>query len=280
MFKRTARAIVPRQFRQWYQRRKLARLAASFPHRVVCHRYGDVELSVELTDPLAAGWYDRDWAPLPELELLGRSRLRPGARVLDLGAHQGVVGMMLGKRVGPAGQVVLVEANPHNAAMCRRNTTLNEMPWIVVEQAAVSHADGELQFNAGWNGAVGLIDDYGGLITVPAVTIDTLTLRYGAPDVVFVDVEGFECHVLQGAATTRMSQTDWFVEVHVGAGLEKAGGTADEVLAHFPRDQYERFVHREGWSTPVQIESAEQSVFQSRFFLTALNRSAVAQAGL
>ncbi|WP_439625397.1 FkbM family methyltransferase [Gemmata sp.] len=273
MLKRIARAVLPPRVRQWLQRRKLQRLAAAFPRRVVRHRYGTVDLSIELTDPLGQGWYDHDWEPLPELELLSRSRLRAGARVFDCGAHQGVVGLMLGDRVGAAGHVVLVEANPHNAEMCRQNATRNLMPWVTAEHAAISDADGQLQFNAGWNGAVGTVSDYGGLIDVPAVTIDTLTARYGPPDVVFIDVEGYECHALRGAARTAATHPDWFVEVHLGPMWSRSGSTAAEVLSHFPADRYDRFVHLEGWVAPVPLESADPTVLEARFFLTALARA-------
>jgi FkbM family methyltransferase len=37
---------------------------------------------------------------------------------------------------------------------------------------------------------------------VEAITIDNLTQKYGSPDVVFVDIEGFEAHALQGRDTS------------------------------------------------------------------------------
>src|SRR5262249_31668382 len=108
MFKSIARTVLPARIRRWFQRRKLDRQVAAFSRRTVEHRYGDYVLRVELADPLAAGWYDHDWDALPEVVLLGKHGLGPGARVFDLGAHQGVVGLMLGRRVGPDGSVLLV----------------------------------------------------------------------------------------------------------------------------------------------------------------------------
>src|SRR5262245_30501791 len=132
------RAVTPAPVRRWLQYRRLERLVASFPRCVVEHRYGSATLKVELADGLAAGWYDHDWAPFPEFPLLSRHGLRPGARVFDIGAHQGIVGLVLGGVVGQTGQVVLVEPNAHNVAMCRRNVDLNCMPWVVPRQAAIS----------------------------------------------------------------------------------------------------------------------------------------------
>ena len=60
---------------------------------------------------MGAGWYDHDWPELPEIALLKQHGLRPGARVFDIGAHQGVVALMLSKTVGPEGFVLAVEAS-------------------------------------------------------------------------------------------------------------------------------------------------------------------------
>jgi FkbM family methyltransferase len=287
-FKRLLRSRVPPVIRRRIQRWRIDRAVRGFDRRVVRHRYVGVDLAVEIADPLGAAWYDRDWVvfepdrlvdheletvePLPELDLLCRYGLRPGARVFDLGAHQGVVGLLLGHRVGPGGQVVVVEPNPHNFAQCRRNIELNAMPWVVAYQAAAADREGTLSFNASLNGQAAELNDYGGAVTVEAVTVDGLARRFGRPDVVYVDVEGFECRVLSGAAATRASAADWFVEVHVGHGLEAAGGSADEALAFFPAECYERFVHKEGDSLAVALADASRDVFQSRFFLTAVVR--------
>ena len=76
----------------------------------MAHNYGAGTLKVLLVDPLSEGWYDVDWAELPEIAALRNSLLRPGARVFDLGAHQGVVAMMLAREVGERGLIVAVEA--------------------------------------------------------------------------------------------------------------------------------------------------------------------------
>ncbi len=57
-------------------------------------------MTVSLEDGLAQGWYDYDWPEVPEITLLGKNSLKPGAKVFDIGAHQGVVALMLAKIVG------------------------------------------------------------------------------------------------------------------------------------------------------------------------------------
>lgn len=266
---RRAKALIPEAVRHRLQHRRLRHRLDHYPRRVVEHDYGGLHLRVDLTDTLAEGWYDHDWSPLPELALLGRHGLRRGARVFDLGAHQGVVALMLGDAVGPQGQVVAVEPNPHNVAACRSNAVLNAMPWVVTVAAAAGDEEGNVHFNGGLNGAAAEVRPYALGFEATMVTIDGLAARFGPADVVFVDVEGFEARVLAGASSTFASRPDWFVEVHVGCGLEAAGGSVDEVLRHFPPGAYDRFVHTEH-QPPVRLEATSAVTLSDRFFLTAL----------
>ncbi len=222
--------------------RRLARWLAvgRFRARDVPHSYGGRALTIRIADPLAEGWYDHDWDAGTEILLLARrGRLAPGARVFDLGAHQGVVALMLAGVVGPDGQVIAVEASPHNARIAQQNAVANACRQLVVVHAAVGAEDGSLWFEDRWNGAVSRKEGVG--VAVDGVSIDTLTRRHGIPDVLFIDVEGFELHAMRGAGQTlALHRPDLFVEAHVGAGLEHFG-TIDDLLALIP-DGYEVLV--------------------------------------
>ena len=169
----------------WGQLRMLKqdRLVRTFTPRQVVHNYCGRELKIHLADPLGAGWYDHDWAELHEITFLRGHRLRAGATVFDLGAHQGVVALLLADAVGPSGKVVALEANPHNAAIARLNRDSNGGRQIIIEAAAISDTIGEVTFNRGLNGQVDDGSGAWGKICVPALTIDALAARHGMPDV-------------------------------------------------------------------------------------------------
>ena len=143
---------------------------------------------------------------------------------------------------------------------------LNEIPWLLPIHAAVGDRVGEMQFSGGWNGQAGELGDYGGLITVPATTIDAMSEQYGRPDVVLVDIEGFEGRALASATATLAGPTDWSVEVHLGHGLEQAGGSAEQILAFFPSDHFERFVHSDGDQIAIPLAEASPEKLRTRFF--------------
>jgi FkbM family methyltransferase len=204
----------------------------SYQGRVVHHVYGGVPLTVALRDPLGEGWYDHDWAPQPELTfLLERSRLRGGARVFDLGAHHGVVALMCAAHVGD-GLVVAVEAEPHNAAVASENARLNAGLPLLVEHAAVAAQSGTLWFSEGLNGAV-RGGGRAGKVPVPAVTIDELAKRHGWPDVVLIDVEGFEGRAIEGASDVlAIGKTDFCIEIHDAATLGPHGWDSRQLTDH------------------------------------------------
>jgi hypothetical protein len=144
---------------------------------------------------------------------------------------------------------------------------------VIPHQAAVADREGSIRFNRGLNGQAAELSDYGGVMEVPAITLDSLTSRYGSPDVVLLDVEGFECRALAGAVQTLAARPDWSVEVHVGCGLEGAGGSVEQILRHFPGEAFARYVHSEGDGEPVPLEAAPPEKLRRRFFLTAVSRT-------
>lgn len=68
--------------------------------------------------------------------LAQRMEMAPADRVLDLGAGYGVLGLVAAS-LAPAGQTVLVEANPRAGALCEENRRLNG-----VQNATVRIGDG------------------------------------------------------------------------------------------------------------------------------------------
>ncbi len=220
------------------RRLRLRWTLATFPRRVVGHVYAGFPLRIQIADPLAGGWYDRDWLEPPAIELLRRHRLREGALVFNIGAHQGVIALILAKVVGSPGRVVAVEAMDFNAAAADRNRALNDVPQLTIVHAAVGECNGRMLFSPGLNAAIDPAPSAWGKMAVDAMTIDELSRRYGPPDVLFIDIEGFECRALRGATGTLARRPDCAVEVHIGCGLETFGGSLEELIGFFPPEAF------------------------------------------
>ena len=245
-----------------------------FKPRSVSHRYGAYDFKVELIDFDGALWMDKDYSEgtFAEIALLKQHKLVPGAKVFNAGANQCIQAMMMAREVGPEGLVWAIEPNPHNVRAGRKNCELNGIRNLQVIEAAASSAPGRLWFNRSMNGQVALKEHEIGSHLVEVVTLDDLSAKFGPPDVLYIDVEGFECQVLEGAqATLAAHSPDCFIEVHLQMGLEQFGGSLSRVLSFFPPNAYDLHYGSEDGSgfRPV---SKEADLPRERFFLLALAR--------
>ena len=239
---RIAKQVLPRPILRRYQIRKAERNVAAFPSRIVHHSYHGIPLSVWIGDRTGENWYDMDWPDtvLPEFEYLrGTDVLTTGATVFEVGAHHGVIAMMMASLIGETGTVVAVEPAQLSLAALAHNLVLNHLPQIVIVPAAASATDTDLFFDK-YGAAVS--PDRVGAERVPAVTVDQLSDTYGVPDLLWIDVEGHEEHVLAGAVETLAARPFCCVEVHVGSLLERQKGTIQGVLDRLG-DGYDFFVN-------------------------------------
>ena len=149
------------------------------------------------------------------------------------------------------------------------NRSINNAANLEIVHGAIAERSGEIAFTL-----EGHVDDgfsKSGRVSVAAYSIDDLSRRFGFPDVLFIDVEGYELHALRGAGETLRHFPDCFVEVHVGVGLERYGGTADQIIRFFPTDRYLCLVRSANSSEFTKLAES-QEVLKERFFLLALAR--------
>jgi FkbM family methyltransferase len=246
----------------------------AYKRRRVTHTFGAFPLIIELRDPLGAGWYDRDWPELPEFRFLDEHGRLAKARVFDLGAHQGVVAIILSRYVGRGGSVLAVEANVHNADAARCNAELNHAENCTILHGAVAEKSGPISFTESLNGSINNTGN-GSIVQVAGYSIDDLADRYGMPDLIFIDVEGYECRTLRGAARVLANRPDVLIEVHLGHRLDRFGGSTEELLAHFPASDYSLYFNEEHGAEfrPIMGELP-----QERFFVIALANTRISGA--
>ena len=246
---------------------------ASFPRRVVTHNYGGHTLHININDRVANEWYDKDWALPPEIEFFSHHQIPRNGRVFDLGAHQCLIAMLLARELVPEGSVVAVEANGHNAAIARNNLELNSVDNVDVVHALVSRTIGKAHADVSFNsrakqGVGALVSE-----TVDALTIDELAQLKGPPDLVYLDIEGFEIEALKGARGILARWCHWFIELHGDDMLSRYGAKNADILKLFEIQDFARYVCLLGESKFRQVTESEPLPTE-RCFLIFAPRSA------
>jgi FkbM family methyltransferase len=126
--------------------------------------------------------------------------VRPGWRVLDVGANVGYYSLLASELIGSTGSVTAFEPVPRNLGYLHRHITLNECRNISVIEAAVTGYCGTVRFDNTRSGPTGRIDENGPL-EVTAITLDSLIQSPGfkGADCIKMDIEGAEYEALKGA---------------------------------------------------------------------------------
>jgi FkbM family methyltransferase len=134
--------------------------------------------------------------------------LAPGAGVIDIGANFGHFTLTAANRVGRDGIVIAFEPEPRTFALLSENVRLGAYANVRIEQKAVSDSAGVLALaidtgNPGGHSLTAANIAAGAeRVDVDVVTIDGYLAAHlpgRRIDVIKIDVQGFESHVLRGA---------------------------------------------------------------------------------
>jgi FkbM family methyltransferase len=133
--------------------------------------------------------------------------VRPGDRVLDIGANIGIVSLQLAKLVGKRGVVHSFEPNPSVSDLLRRSIERNELKNVFLHTCALGSEEGTLDLRfPGCNPGEGTLKmtrptDGWSSVQVQVKTLCALAEKFdfGGVRLVKMDVEGYEPEVLRGA---------------------------------------------------------------------------------
>jgi FkbM family methyltransferase len=177
-----------------------------------------------------------------------RRLLRPGDRVLDVGANVGFFTLLFAHAVGPAGRVLAMEPVPDNIRVLEANLALNDVTWVEVRPVAAGDHDGEIWLgldhpDPNETGVSGHYTEGGArdAIRVPVVRVDD-ALPAGGPRLrlIKVDVEGAEPRVLAGMARTlETNPPDALLMELNPAALERQGFTVQDMVGPLRRAGYD-----------------------------------------
>lgn len=184
-------------------------------------------------DQLSRGWYGKSWTheKRAEFRRLADKRISEDALVFNIGAHQGIVAILLKRLLAPSGRVVAVEIDRRNSEACRRNFRENNEPDIHCEHAAISSAAGVVRYAGHSNSSIEPDNGPGWTMArANATSVDDLVERFGTPELIYMDVEGAEILALRGATKALGHVRLWFIELHGDEMCGRFGGDNAEVF--------------------------------------------------
>jgi FkbM family methyltransferase len=137
----------------------------------------------------------------PHVSRIFKQRLKPGMRVLDIGANIGFYSLLASSIVGPEGMVWAIEPNPANVEIVLRSRALNDFSQLQVIQAAAHDKWETLSlFTDQTNGSVSPCATSGPESvrnTVMGIPLRSI-LEHEPVDILKIDVEGAEGSAVRG----------------------------------------------------------------------------------
>ncbi len=232
----------------------------AFSPEANCSIYVDSRATDEISEPILNHRYG---FPVGFNVLL--AVVKPGARVLDLGAHIGVFSLFA---AASGHHVASVEASPQNVALLEESVRENGFTTVQVVPVAVSDHGGQVEFFP--FGPYGFVSNAMSKsmtdavpITIPAVTVDSLLGQIGWDTVDFVklDVEGSEVAVLSGMSRllAREDAPIIFYESN-GHTLNWFGQTPGSLMATLERHGYRCYLVDPGRLIPCQSGDLQPGV--------------------
>jgi FkbM family methyltransferase len=136
-----------------------------------------------------------------------KRHVQAGMTVFDVGAHVGLFTVLLARWVGSTGRVFAFEPAPLTRAALMDHLALNEMNnRVSVRQLAVSDQEGSALLYTVANSPENTLSANHGRLpqargaTVTVTTLDAFCASQSLiPNIIKIDIEGFEIHALRGA---------------------------------------------------------------------------------
>jgi FkbM family methyltransferase len=223
---------------------------------------GDVAVSVPPALNRITTWVlleQEDWFE-KEIAFV-RRWLRPGMRVVDIGANRGVYALTMAKRVAPEGRIWAFEPTTEAVAALARSAATNKLPNLQPIQMALGDQEGVAELHRNADSELNsLVHRYEQALESESVTVSTLdhqqaALHWGTIDFVKIDAEGMGLAILDGGARFFAEQSPL---VMFEAGDAKAESDKTSLAAAFRVRGYRiyRLIGPDWLLAPVMPEQA------------------------
>jgi FkbM family methyltransferase len=201
------------------------------------------------------GWLPFESNDTPEFRFWRALELK-GKVVYDIGAFHGLLTIYFARH---ARRVAAWEPNSRNRQRLSENLRLNGFSSVTVRPWGLSSVAmrADMSFDPLAPGTASIDGKIASGAEHETIELRTLDAEEGLepPDLIKVDVEGFELEVLRGATKTLANRPDLFLEMH-GAGMEDKRRRVDAIVQHLLSLGYRNILHVETGAVITETNSA------------------------
>jgi FkbM family methyltransferase len=195
------------------------------------------EFEFYVANEVGKEWYDLGRPdPRAEMRFIRNQMVKAGNLVIECGCHHGFTTILLSRWVGSQGKIVAFDANPHNANIALKNMELNAITNVKIYSSAIGNQTGTLWITNASNARVTSAVLHGE-VEVTATRLDDF-LGGQTPDLIKIDVEGYELEVLKGLRLILdKKESNLAIEVHCDE-LRNYGATPNELFEFIGLEDY------------------------------------------
>jgi FkbM family methyltransferase len=200
-----------------------------------------------------------------EMKFVKDNLIQEGDIVYECGSHHGCAAILLSDWVGKNGKVKTFEPNPVNYEISKINLNNNAIENVELIKAAVGIEAGEVQIDttSSNSSVVTNISRSNSIYSVKMINLDSL--EESAPNLLKIDVEGYETDVLKGAKRILESKPGLAIEIHAEQ-LPKYNTSVDEIFDLIGRDNYDFWVQWDDSKDPVPYKFEKPIVKRAHLF--------------
>lgn len=147
--------------------------------------------------------------------------VKPNMTILEVGANIGYYALMEAHLMNDKGTIYAIEPFEKNMEILQRNIELNNFKSIETFQLACSNKSEEKQlFISESYNLCNLSKEGKNSVTVKTVSVDSFMKGKRQPDIIRMDIEGYEYYVIDGMENTLKKAKYLMIEWHAKSGMK------------------------------------------------------------
>lgn len=206
----------------------------------------------------------------PDVTKVVTEYIRPGMKVVDIGANVGYYTVKMGKAVGPSGFVWAFEPNPEVNTFCWENIKINELyrnaslGRFALGEAACAATLTRSNSNMASANLLGEQDaDY--CVDVEVKTLDSVLPRETI-DFIKMDAEGYEAFILKGAKDVLSRSPDCVILLELGLERWEKHASLNELLPLCGGRSHSIYkIERDGLLAPISEDGLKPTLMECGF---------------